>query len=196
MTTTTIKTARALRMTEERNRGGSEFYHLAGRICESRYEHGQRQPTGLDDEYEQGLYLSHLRVSCQGDDRSRGRQGEPVYAFDVEYRDVFCVDQRRATRMAKTLDKIAKGLAKLHATRGYVRSFGEFVGRVCEVLGLSEIVMEQDQRIAHYSGQRWRWMSVGDGVNAINQRIAVWVNEGKPAQEPEAQVPTAEEQAS
>jgi len=176
---------------EERDRDGynGEYFHLRGRFVTQKYEHSQWTPQGVDDDYSDGLLWSGLRASCQGDARSRQRADEnagesgPVYGFGTEYHDVFRLDLRRVRRMQKTLEKVEKGLEKLREARGYVRSFGEYCGRLAEVMGCKGVVIARGQRQQVTSGLGWDWMSIGDGVNRINQLIHVWVEEGKPAQE-------------
>jgi hypothetical protein len=177
-----------LAVTESREHG---YFHLQGRFCTQKWESGEWVPYGVDDDYSDGLLWSGLRVSCQGDDRSQLRAGEgeqgAVYGFDCEYRDVYAVDLRKVRRMAKTLEKLQKGLGKITETRGYARSYGEYLGRVAEVFGCSGVVIERTQRTQRYGAQRWDWVSVGDGVNRVNHLIWQWVEEAKPkAQEAEA----------
>ena len=136
------------------------------------------KPYGCDDDYSDGLLWSGLQVSCQGDEQSQRRaanagESGPVYGFDTEYAsDYHRIDLRRVARMHKTLSKVEAGLTKLQAARGYVRSYGEYLGRVAEVLGCAGMVFERE-RSGHYTspGQRYRWTTVGEGVNEANHRI-------------------------
>jgi hypothetical protein len=187
--TTTTKTAEPLYLlvTEERSHG---YLHLYGRIVTQRYESGKGQwlPNGTDDTYGDGLLYSGLRTSCQGDEDSRrravrGERIEPVYGFSCEYRDEHSVDLRKAKRMLRTLDKVERGLAKLVETRGYVKSYGEYIGRVAEVVGCAGMGFER--RETAYNGNRWDWMSVGDGVNRVNHAIYLWCEEVKPKDAPQ-----------
>ena len=82
--------------------------------------------------------------------------------------------------MAKTLEAIDKGLDKLSAARGYARSYGEYLGRVSEVLGCAGMAFERNAKSREISGQRWDWTSIGDGVNRANHAIHLWVQAGKP----------------
>jgi hypothetical protein len=168
-----------------------EYFHVRARVTTDRYENGSRYPYGLDDDYSDGLLYSGLRVSCQGDTNSRAREYEPVYGFTVEYRDVFAVDARKARRMTKTLDKLEKGLARLSEMRGYVQTYGEYCGRVAEVLGCIGIAYDMPRD--RYASDRWTWLSVGDGINRINHRISMWQREGK---EPQTQTEQDQEQSA
>jgi hypothetical protein len=163
---------------EERKDG---YFHLRAQVVIQKYESAEVsgwKPYGVEDSYSDGLLWTGLQVSCQGDKDSRVRMGEgdrgAVYGFDVEYRDVWSVDLRKARRMSKTLDKIEKGMARLSEQRGYVRSYGEYLGRVAEVLGCAGIGI--DGTPGRY-GSRYRWMSIGDGVNAANHLIYCWQQE-------------------
>ena len=170
-------------VTEVREHG---YFHLYARVCTQKYESGDWRPWGLDDERygrSKDLLYSGLRVSCQGDDQSQTRDSESVYGFSVEYRDVWSIDREKAERMHRTLDRLHKGLEKLYEARGYVRTYGEYVGRVAEVLGCAGIGIERDARRSRYeSGRTCEWMSVGDGVDRVNGRVQHWVNEATPAE--------------
>ena len=180
MSTTTTKPDLYLVVSEDRRDG---YFHLYGRITTQRYEHSAWQPYGVDDDYSDGLLYSGLRLSCQGEDASRTearRTGrEAVYGYATEYREVFSIDRRKARRMSKTLELLERGLDKRSDQRGYVKSYGEYCGRVAEVFGCKGIALQRTEEQARRSGQRWDWMSVGDGVNRINHRIELWQREGE-----------------
>lgn len=168
MAKTTSQQPRYLLITTDQH---GEYFHVTARAVTTHYEGGARLPWGLDDEYGKDVLLTGLRVSSQGDDKSRQRGEEPLYGFHIEYRDMYRVDATQAHRMAKTLDKIDKGMAKLYAYRGRTKSFGEYVGRVAEVLGCEGIVFDQQQ---DYTSARYVWHSVGDGVNHIDYVVREW----------------------
>lgn len=172
-----------LRVTETREGG---YFHLRATVCVQHYEAGGATsggswvPWGCDDDYSDGLKWSGLRVSCQGDERSQRRAAEagengPVYGFDTEYHDVWRLDLRTVRRMEKTLARVEKKLAALQEARGYVRSYGEYLGRVAEALGCAGVCFERERQA--YSGSRWDWLSIGDGVNRANHRIFLWQQE-------------------
>jgi hypothetical protein len=173
-----------LAVSEERSNG---YFHLYGRLVVQKL-HGD--VDGPDDDYSDGLLWSGLRASCQGDDRSRS-QNEPVYGFDLYYPQPYNVDLRRGRRMYRTLEKAAKGLEKLREARGYVRSYGEYIGRLAEVFGCTGIVIERDARHRAITGSRWNWQPIGDGVNRVNERIAAWVDDARPAAIERRQLPAA-----
>lgn len=178
-----------LKVTEEKD---GEYYHMRGRVVTQKYEDSAYQPYGVDDSYSDGLLWSGLQASCQGDRSTRNATERPsaVYGFDVEYYDMHRLDLRTVRRMEKTLTKLERGLAKLTEARGYVRSYGEYLGRVAEALGCTGMVFLRGERSRQITGQRWDWMSVGDGVNRANNLIHQWQEDGKP------QAPAAEEVAS
>lgn len=169
-------------VSEERSHGG--YFHLRARVTTSRYEQGNGQvPYGCDDTYGDGLLVSGLRVSCQGDERSQLREHDPVYGFEVEYAEVHALRVREARRMLKTLEYVERKLRKQYDTRGSVKTYGEYVGRVAEALGCKGIAVQKTDKQYQLSGYRWDWYSIGDGVNQVNNRIWRWVREAQERQE-------------
>src|SRR3954468_8003833 len=111
-----------LQVTEKTDRScGDTYYHQHVRVVTQRFENRHWVPCGVDDSYSDGPLYSYLTATCQGDERSAVNPREPVYGFDVEYRDLFSVDLRKAKRMTKTLELVNRGLDKLTAQRGYTR---------------------------------------------------------------------------
>ena len=51
---------------------------------------------------------------------------------------------------------------------------------MAEVLGCVGIGFQRDQKSASISGQRWRWETIGDGINAANNAVWRWQEDGKP----------------
>lgn len=162
------------------------YFHLHARISTDRHENGQRYPYGTDDDYSDGLLYSGLRASCQGDERSRldTNRFNAVYGYDrLDYHDCHSVELRKAKRMVKTLERVERGLAKFSETRGYCRSYGEYLGRLAEVLGCIGMAFMQTPKRRNMSGQDYRWMTVGDGVNEANNLIYQWQREALDQQE-------------
>lgn len=171
------KQALYLAVSEERSNG---YFHLTARVCGERFEDGQRVPQGVDDDYSDGLLYSYLRCSCQGDaDSQRSeRREQAVYGYDrLDYRDHYKGDLRTLKRMVKTLEHIERKLGKLGEVRGYARSYGETLGRLAEVLGCQGMAFQKSATHAERSGQRYRWTSIGDGVNEANNAIYQWQRE-------------------
>ena len=159
-----------------------EYMHWRGRVVTPKYENGEQVPYGTDSKYDRTmLYFDGLRVSSQGDARSRLRAGEPLYGLSCEYHDCFTVGLDEAQRMVKTLIKIDKGLLKLKEQRGYTRSFGEYCGRLAEVLGCTQIAIDRESFGLRHQYSRWEFTSIGEGVNAIANNIQQWVREAQPS---------------
>lgn len=181
MTTTTTKTEKPqlyLSIVEQREHG---YYHLYGRIVTQKFDENEWRPWGVDDTYSDGVLYSGLRTSCQGDEQSRTRAAAgdagAVYGYSCEYHDVYTVDLRKCKRMLKTLEKIDRGLDKLTEARGYVRSYGEYCGRIAEVFGCKGIVIDRGKDGMTRSGRRYDWMDVGDGVNRVNHLVYLWAQQ-------------------
>jgi hypothetical protein len=162
---------------EERRDG---YFHLHTRVGTARFENGDRVPYGVDDDYSDGILYSNLRMSCQGDDRTQRATDtrQAVYGYgSPEYRDHYKGDLRSLKRMVKTLEKIERGMNKLTETRGYQRSYGEYLGRVAEVLGCKGFAFKRSDKHAARSGYQWRWTTIGDGVNEANNAVWQWQQE-------------------
>jgi hypothetical protein len=159
-------------LTQEQRDG---YFHIYGRIVTQRYEPGNGHvPYGTDDTYGDGPLYSGLRLTCQGDERSAMRDSEPVYGFDCEYREEFSIGLRKARRMVKQLERIDRGLDKLREKRGYVGSWGEYVGRLAEVLGCKGIASQKTAEAEARCGYRWTWETIGEGVNTANRWVWTW----------------------
>jgi len=166
-----------LAISETRDNG---YFHLHARVCTDKHEYGQRAPYGVDDDYSDGLLYSYLRVSCQGDERSQRHADtrQAVYGWDhPEYRDHYKGDLRTLKRMVKTLEHLERKLGKLSETRGYARSYGEYLGRVAEALGCAGMAFQNSPKRASSCGLAYRWTSIGDGVNEANNAVWQWQRE-------------------
>jgi hypothetical protein len=185
--TTTDQPARYLLLREERTQGYDRgYYHLYGRVVTQKYEQGSPQPEGPDDRYSDGPLYSGLQLRCQGDAQSReraiaGDRESGVYGYECEYHDLHSVDRRAAVRMAKTLTTLEAKLSKLQEQRGYVRTYGEYCGRVAEALGCVGIAHVRTERERATCGERWIWRTLGDGIRWIDGQIGAWVDEARPA---------------
>jgi hypothetical protein len=164
---------------------GEHYYHQYARVVTQKFEDRHWVPYGVDDTYGDGPFYSYLTASCQGDEKSALRSNEPVYGIDVEYREMFTVDLRKAKRMVKTLELIRRGLDKLTAQRGYTRSWGEYLGRLAEVLGCEGLTIQLTANSESVRGYRWEWYAnIGEGVNAANSRVWQWQQEVKKRLQP------------
>jgi hypothetical protein len=118
------------------------------------------------------LYLHNLHVNSQGDDNAPERH---LYGFDVTYRDVFSVDARQATAMAKTLKIINRRMGKLRERFGHPDSIGQYLGHVAVAIGASAIIVPQGPtRGWSYDEIDHRVMTVGEGVTYVNHVVAKW----------------------
>src|SRR5262249_31528835 len=149
------------------------YFHLRGRIVTSKIEHGERWPFGFD-EYNTGRLYTDLSINCQGDERSRESEHDAVYGIDIDYRGVFSIDATKAKIMTKTLERIERCLEKLRLSRGYVQSYGEYVGRIAEIIGAEGIVVHQKQPFERNRPEQYHWDNIGNGVNLINRVIWRW----------------------
>jgi hypothetical protein len=171
-----------LRVVETRDNG---YFHIEVSVCTQKYE--QRigyVPYGVDDTYDWGPLghdkYSDLRIRCQGDDRSQAQSHEQaVYGESVGYHDVYRLELRDCRRMVRTLEKIDRGLARLTETRGAVRRFSEYVGRIGEILKVKGMGHARSAKQRQYNDQQWSWTTLGDGVREIDNRIWQWQRELK-----------------
>jgi hypothetical protein len=152
------------------------YFHITARfVTQASTPHGT-ETAGVDDDYSGGLLYSGIRVRCHGDSNSQ-LLADPVYGFDAVYHDLWMIDLPRARRVLKTLEKLDRGLDRLREARGYARTFGEYLGRVAEAMGCAGIAIETTPEGQRFSGERWRWQTIGEGVNSVNNRIAAWHQE-------------------
>jgi hypothetical protein len=169
---------------EERRDG---YFHLRARITtDSRERHPEsregRFPYGCDDRYAGPLY-SDLQASCQGDSGSRQSETREcaVYGFnELVYGERYATDLREAERMVQTLKALNRGLAKLAEVRGYARTYPEYIGRLAEVLKCKGMVFERSRQSAEMTGEKYEWLSIGDGITRAANLIYQWQREGKP----------------
>lgn len=105
---------------------GSEYAHIEVTFWET------DKLRGFGDQHP----LDNLMVRCQMDNK---RQDETItYAWRVVYGDLYMVNARRAKMMFDTLSFIERGLVKLNDKFGYPVTFGQYVVRVLNVLGVSQ----------------------------------------------------------
>ena len=88
-----------------------------------------------------------------------------------------------AERMALNLKRIQAGLNKISEDRGYPRSFGEYCGRVAEVLKCKGMAHQREPEYRRDWSSEWEWTSIGDGVNRIQFRIHRWSQQGRQAEQ-------------
>lgn len=156
----------------ERNRypgGGSDFVHVYGRVVaivdgkvrNSVRDYG-RFNGGLEDIY-------GLTANSQGDGKEPGR----LYGFDALYLEAGHIDERKAGGHYRTLRTINGKLRKMQEARGYVKTFGEYVGRLAEVLGKDTVIIRTVGKGAGWShdDNRYDFLTIGDGVRWIDDTV-------------------------
>lgn len=93
---------------------------------------------------------------------------------DIEYRDVFAVDRRRAELMAYTLKRLEQRLHKMNEAEGYATNFGTRVNRLARVIGAKRVLTYRNPgppRGAYDDNDYVEW-SPGESVREIDDRIA------------------------
>jgi hypothetical protein len=131
------------------------------------------------DDIINGLRLDCLRVSGLGSNDHTPRH---LFAWDVEYKDVYSVDARRAAKMAHTLKTIDARLEKHADKYGRPATFGQYVARVADAIGADAIVFVRDAETATgwHNRDRHLILDTGAGASRIDARIREWVDAGTP----------------
>jgi hypothetical protein len=128
----------------------------------------------------QPLYLDGLYVYSQGGNDDAPRR---LYAWQVEYRDVFSIDARKADAMHKTLTTIARRMEKTANTYGQPSTFGAYVARVADAIGADAIVFPPPRPASSYDDREHRIETIAHGVYCIDRMIETWTAAGQPAKE-------------
>ena len=95
---------------------------------------------------------------------------------EVEYRDVFCIDLRKATRIAKTLKRV---LARLNKDNAYEP--GDRLVSLAKALKLDFVVEQIDKFGSNYSDNKWRWMTIPEGRDRYRALIVEATDEVRKA---------------
>lgn len=128
--------------------------------------------TLYDGPYNGGLHrIEGLAVTSQGEN-SRADHG--LYGFHVEFTDVRFVRTRDAEQIFRTLAFIDRRLSKIAAKRGDVRTFGEFVGRVAEVIGAETILFQKGKPRGWHDENEYDRGDIGGGVRRIELIEREW----------------------
>lgn len=120
-----------------------------------------------------GLRLGSLRIDSQGRDVDQPRH---LYGFDVEYKDVYSVDLRRAEQMAKTLKTIETKTAALEQKYGRPGSFGAYVARIGNAIGADAIVFIDAKDNGWHNKNGHRLYNLGDGAARIDGIVRAWID--------------------
>lgn len=192
--TDTVKTRLGLYVTERRSDG---WYHLSASIVtigtttyeRRRIDQGERTNIGYqkirnvsDDRPDdtRGLYLCDLRVTSQGrdDDDSTPGAVRHLYGWQVEYRDVFSCDRRKAEQMYTTLATIERRLTRQENQYGPPASFGAYLLRVAAAIDAETIIFpDGPSRGWCYDDQAHRFDDLKSGMYTVDGKVRAWVNE-------------------
>lgn len=114
-------------------------------------------------------YYAGLDVRNQLDDRNGGLGTLcQSYGWHLEYHDVYLVNSHRASKMYKTLSRLEKRFEAISARRSYPNSFGEYVGRVAEILGIDTFYF-YSRHASDYDDCEFQILPVGDAIGKINE---------------------------
>lgn len=124
-----------------------------------------------------GIFLTDFAISCQGHNQHHGGTSADhgrLYAFKHGY-EVSMVELRDAATMARSLATLDRRLTKLDRARGSADTFPEYVTRIAECLGATEII-ERRKGADLWSDRAdtWRRMTLGDGRNHLAWVIDQW----------------------
>jgi len=156
---TTERLALELRATVD-NSFGSQYWHglaLPVRITDD------SQLRGVSDDYSGRRVLECLEIRAQLD-RGYAAEGKGSYGWSIEYRQPFSVSLHDAERMTATLRGVAVKLAKLDDKYGPPATFGAYVARVGDALGINEFVIPRSPEADVRMGDSWR---VGNAADAV-----------------------------
>jgi hypothetical protein len=128
--------------------------------------------------YLRGLRLGSLTVTSQGDSDSANRR---LYAWGVEYRNVFSVDRQSAEGMAKTLAAIERRMEAIAVKYGQPATFGAYLLRMADAIGATRIVIPAGEIRSSYDDRQHRVLSLDDGAYAVDRLVANWVAETRSA---------------
>lgn len=83
------------------------------------------------------------------------------------------IGEQHARTMAEIMGKVSRGLQKIDRERGYTDDFGEYVVRVCGLLGIKTVIMPTQLQQDNGDGadRSSHWMTPGEAVNCIRSRV-------------------------
>jgi len=109
-----------------------------------------------------GLHLCDLQIRLwRLDDRS-------WTGAEVEYRNTFSIDLRKAKQMAKTLAKIQKAIDDSNAVEA-----GDVIMAVAKALGLGWTAISNDENYGTYQETTWRFRPVTYARDQVRDIVAV-----------------------
>jgi hypothetical protein len=127
-----------------------------------------------------GLRLADLEVYSQGNNETSSGEPRRLYAFEVQYK-AYSVDLRTAAGMFKTLTAIEKRTEKMEAEYGRPGSYGLYLLRVAKAIGATVMIVARKPPAygQGFAGERPIVRSLSDGAAAVDNDIAMWVEDGK-----------------
>jgi hypothetical protein len=120
----------------------------------------------------QPYYLANLALNCQWN-----RKGDNVnkpYGFGFGYKDIFSIDDaEKLESMAKTLRKIEKKLHAINENDGYTDNFGEWVVRLCKIIGCEWGIKpdKESESLPMFSDKTYQWFSLADIRSYIEETL-------------------------
>jgi len=128
-------------------------------------------PLGVTDSYsERPKHLTDVALDGLGiyGFISDMRRDDGLCSFigdNIEFRDVFAIDERKAGAMLKTLKRVNRALDKAKAYEP-----GDRFAALAAALKLDFVVEDRNDDLPR-NGQRWRYMTVAEGRNRYRQMI-------------------------
>ncbi len=122
-------------------------------------------PYGISDDP-----MADLRVAGYGNAKYR----ESALWATIEYSNVYSVNLGRAEHMLAVLKRIDKGLDKIREAEGWASDWSTYVGRVARILGVKRLIVESSPRQRDMSGEKYRILTIGEGLDHIRHDLAEW----------------------
>lgn len=124
----------------------------------------KRMPDGDVWNFHYGEFDS-LQLVCQWDkaDSDYRKRGKP-YGFNVEYRDSTTMEN--FTQRVPLLMKIKNGLERAYKKNGECETFGEYVVRIFNILGV-EVLLEPRDGVTLERGAVWQPSEIKNVFNRL-----------------------------
>jgi hypothetical protein len=170
-------------------RFGEVYFHFHGRVAtdpagmtltdsearEVRENGGVLFASSFRDQYALKS-LSKIRVKNQSDEKQIQERGDHAfYAMEVGIGDTF-VTLRDIAEAFPTLKAIDKRLTKMADTEGATNDVAMWLGRVARAIGAKRMAIRRTPEQVARTGERYRVVSIGDGISAIRSQIHAWAH--------------------
>jgi len=187
--------AYALYLVEEGNptqTGWGDYYHIRAHMavvhrdsttnCDHGCEIGGVRYGDFTESRPVDEVLSHLLVNSQGNCDAKNRS---LYAWEVELRDLFAMDLRRAEAAVFILRTVQRRMEKEAEQFGSPQTFGQYVTSVARALGCEYILFQPSWQAERYrnggktewaDGYRYHAKSVGEAVARIDGMVFEFVH--------------------